>query len=610
MALINRLKGSQAAPSQARAVVAAATTISQAQLKSLTRTSGTAESWQDEAWQHYDLCGEFRFAAGWIGNVLSRVRLFPAYIDDSEDEPVALEEGRAAEILADLHGGGGGQSQMLRRLGVHLSVPGESFVVTWRDSPGAPQHWATLCGDEITEKAGAVVIRVDGEDIELPEQHQIIRIWRPHPRYHWDADSPGRGLLPVLRELERLSARVVAQIESRLAGAGLLFLPDNMTFPIQDDDGSVRKGTSVTEFMQVLARAMITPIGDRDSAAAVVPILAQAPAESIEAIRHISLATELDAQTQELREGALRRLALGVDMPPEILLGLGGTNHWSAWEIGEAAVTQHVEPLMGVITDGLAASYFRPALAADNIPDVDRYVIAFDTAELVNRPNRGPDAILLYDRGEINGAALRREHGFSDADAFTAAERRQRDLRELVSQAALNSETANRLMELLGYVQPGQIPIGPTEDGPAQNTGPALPATQPTPEPRSIPARPAAALEGPALIAVQAVAQYAAASALEYAGKRLLACDRSFRGRFKDVPHHELHTHIPVTRNGQFRAGLMLDGAFRTFDQLPELAPVRDVVARHVEWLLIQGLPIDRAHLNEEVRVAFNGTPP
>lgn len=602
---MTRLRRSPDQPAPRRAITAAAATITQAQLRSLNRSYSVESSWQEQAWHHYDVCGEFRFAANWIANVMSRIRLYPAFIADSEDEPEAIEEGPAADIMAELHGGPGGQSQMLRRLGVHMSVPGESFVVTWQDAAGAPKKWATLCGDEIGEKAGSVVIKVGGEDVVLPSEHTIIRIWRPHPRFHWDADSPGRGMLPVLRELENLSERVTAQIESRLAGSGVLFLPESITFPVQEEDGSVRVSSDPGEFMKILANAMITPIKERDHASAVVPIMAQAAPDAIEAIRHLTFATELDDKTQELREGALRRLALGVDMPPEILLGLGGTSHWNSWEISENAITQHVEPLANVMTEGLAANWLRPALAAKGIPDVDRYVIGADTAELVNRPNRGPDAIQLYDRKELSGNALRREHGFSDADAYTATEARQRELREMLSHAGIDAATTNKLLELLGYVQPGVIPQAP----PGTSAGPAVPGGPPAPAPaeRSMPPRPEAAgiTAGQAMLALQAVGQYAAVSALEFAGKRLLGSDRALRHRFDGVPNHEIHTRVPVTNAGQYRSGVMLDGAFNSFDMLPEMGPLRDVVERHVEWLLLEGLPLDRGQLDADIRAAF-----
>lgn len=39
------------------------------------------DSWQNEAWRLYDVIGELRFVANWIGSALSRVRLYVADVD-------------------------------------------------------------------------------------------------------------------------------------------------------------------------------------------------------------------------------------------------------------------------------------------------------------------------------------------------------------------------------------------------------------------------------------------------------------------------------------------------------------------------------------------------
>lgn len=624
--LLHKRRSAQPPP---HAVLAAATSISQGQLRGTlaTATNNGSRDWQDTGWQHYDICGELRFGVTWLGNALSRARLFAGYIDDNEDEPVAKEDGRPAELVAGIHGGQSGQSQMLQRIGVHLSVPGESFEVTFTE--GGEQRWATLCSDEISEKAGKVVIQLDGEDVELPPDHHIIRVWRPHPRKHWEADSPVRGLLPVLHELERLTAHILAQAESRLAGAGLLLVPDNITFPVQDEEGNPTQGVGANEFLKVLVTAMVTPISNRDSASAVVPIVAQGPAEAIEAVKHLTFSTPLDEASMGLRQEAIRRLALGLDMPPEVLLGMADANHWSAWEISEAAVTQHIEPLLNVIAHGLTVGYLRPALRAEGHPEPERWVVTYDTSELVNRPNRGPDALALFERGELTGQALRREHGFGESDGPTIAERAQRELRTMLAQGAttLDQTRLVRLMEMLGFIRPGELddlePIeGSAEeplvvpatrgDNPDQRRK-AIPPRKPdapdevevAPSAKS-PGRPAtrtaaAQQSHPHTVALQAVAQYAASAALDYAGKRLLASDRSFRSKYRDVPHHQLHTRIPVTTDGAYRVDMMLDGAFRTFEQIPELGSLRPVVEGHVRALLLSGRGLDRDWLNADV---------
>jgi hypothetical protein len=188
--------------------------------------------------------------------------------------------------------------------------------------------------EEIIARSGKFIVdRGDGRRTLTPEQTVVTRIWRPHPRQHSEADSPTRAVLPVLREIERLSQYLLAQTDSRLAGAGIAVFPTEISFPVTAEDGTSREGSTATDLMQVLAEAMLTSISDRDSAAAVVPIVLQTPGEYVDKIKHISFDTPLSQQIAELRQAAVGRLALGMDLPPEIITGLGDTHLWSAWQL-------------------------------------------------------------------------------------------------------------------------------------------------------------------------------------------------------------------------------------------------------------------------------------
>src|SRR4029079_14655502 len=41
------------------------------------------DTWQVEAWRLYDIIGELRFVANWIGSACSRVRIYVAEVDDN-----------------------------------------------------------------------------------------------------------------------------------------------------------------------------------------------------------------------------------------------------------------------------------------------------------------------------------------------------------------------------------------------------------------------------------------------------------------------------------------------------------------------------------------------
>ena len=89
-----------------------------------------------------------------------------------------------------------------------------------------------------------------------------------------------------------------------------------------------------------------------------------------------------------------------------------GVSHWGAWQIEEATIKMHVEPMLDVIVNALTIGYLqvrprRRVLAS----------IVYDTSALRLRPDRSKEAFELYDRGLISGEALLRENGFADDDA-------------------------------------------------------------------------------------------------------------------------------------------------------------------------------------------------
>lgn len=629
---MRKLSDIRAAPTrpQANAIVAAATMISREALTNALgwrKNTRTAAEWQAVAWEHYETCGELRFAAEWLGNSLSRAKLFAGRLDGPTGKVIPVPgSDPAAVAMTTLCGGHDGQSEMLKRLGPHLTVPGESYLVGWDDAATGRQNWATLCNDEIEESvpAGTVTILWQGEKIDLPADALIIRIWRPHPRMYWEANSPVRGLEMILNELYKLTQHVSAQADSRLAGAGLLVLPLETTFPpppgeateTTDDDPTAAATQGLSGFMRTLAASMVTPIANRDDASAVVPVVVQAPGDQIKNVRHISFATPLSQEAMSLRQEAIRRLAAGLDMPSEILTGLGGSNHWTAWQIDESSVKTHIEPILQLICNALTVCYLRPIMGED--PDDSDLVVGYDASELKQRPDRSAIAKDLYSLGELSGDALRREAGFDDSDAPTTDDDRRAILRSMIDRAAIDTQTAVEICVLLGYVSEGDLSaapvpgdsIGSGDQGDAANPSPAedpkalpvRPEDPPADDQRDVPAASlgerarALAVEmggldrRPVVIGARALL---AGHVMDYAGKRLLArAGRAHRGRYPDLPASALHTRIPV---GPEDLDPILDGAYSAFPRLdPRLRASVDV---RVRAALLAGEVLDPATL-------------
>jgi hypothetical protein len=218
---------------------------------------------------------------------------------------------------------------------------------------------------------------------------------------------------------------------------------------------------------------MSASIQNRGDASAIVPIVITAPAEAIAAVQHMTFWSELDAHAIELRTEAIRRLALGMDLPPEMLLGMGQGNHWAAWQADESAIKAHSEPLLKIITTALTTGYLRSVLRDEKVAEneIRQLSIKADTSDMRLRPNRSKEAMEMYDRGELSGKALLRETGFDPSDAMTDDERAAWFLRKVAA-----GSTTPELVE--AALRALKVPIGDIPkpvDAPADTTTEARP---------------------------------------------------------------------------------------------------------------------------------------
>src|SRR5262245_21406564 len=425
------------------------------------------QDWQTEAYRHYAICGEARYGARFFGHALSRAVLSTATVNsDAEIEP--LTSGPAYEALVDLFDGEAGQTQMLEAIGIHLTVAGECYLIGRRVMTGDQWEVVSCLEVQVTGNAWQINYGNGLPIIRLTEDDVVIRIWLPAPGKHVEADSPFRSLLPILSEIEWLTRHVFAQITSRLAGAGILIMPQGMSFPPAPAmDGQESETTNEADaFIATLADAMLTPIQDPGSPAATVPIVVTAPDDAIDKPRLLEFWSELDSHAMELRTEAIRRFALGMDLPPEQILGIGssigvgggqstGVSHWGAWQIEEPTIKMHVEPMLDTVCNALTMGYLRPAVE-HGMESVAAFV-TYSTERLRLRPDRSKEAFELYDRGLLSPKALLRENGFLVADMPTDEEFQN----WLLIKAATSSTTPEQVdaaMQQLGVDLGGAAP--------------------------------------------------------------------------------------------------------------------------------------------------------
>lgn len=480
--------------------------------------------WQQEAWRHYDQCGEMRYAVGWKGNACSQATLFAADVDPNTGRATGPTENVKAQRIADnILGGPVRRPQHVRTMAVNLDVAGEVYVIVLSGEAGADDEWLVISSTEMTMSGKSVEFTHPGTGMvrRLQENDFIVRLWQPHPRLQLNADSSIRALLPVLREIEKSSQNIAARLDSRLASAGLMVFPNNMDVVQGDDDPDAPQG-----IMEGMARSMGASMQDPGSAAAQVPIILTGDREDIAAIQHFDFETKISAEIIDLRSSAIARFSTGMDLPREILEGMGQSNHWSAWQVEESTYKTHLLPLLDLISDALTTSYYLPALAAAKVPNPEKYMLAFDGSSLIGEPDPLAEALELYDRGIITADAVRVITSTPEEYA-PEGEERLRALAERLVVAAPTLITDPELRRLLGFTEaPPAIEAAP-EQQPAQ-IGPA--------DDNATSGMPDRAVTASGFDA----ATLAVAYALERVGNRLLNTQR-MKTDYISVPKHELH---------------------------------------------------------------------
>lgn len=558
-------------------------------------------AWQREAWRLYDITGQLRFVANWVGHSVSRCRLYVAEVDESGEAGQEAEDPDVAALAAGPLGSGPAKDEALRLLGINLFVPGEGWVVAEADADkdGLGQgddRWFVVSSQQIKRVGDDVVIRRSqlqggGEMVYREGIDLLLRVWTPHPADTDQADSPTRSAIPDLREIEALRKREFAELDSRLSGAGVLWLPDGIDFPRGDQDPP-----GVLGFAAVLQRAMAASLSDRSSAEAMVPIVAKAPAEAIAAIRHMTFWSDLSDQLIVLREAAVKSLAQSLDVPAEILLGLADSNHWSAWQVSEDAVTTQIVPVLSRIADALTAGYLRRALEDMGL-DPDRYVYAFDTAPLTTRPNRSADALNYHAAGLLSDQAAV-EAGAFRVDQMPDEEERLRRIVERAVAGAPSLLGDPMLQELLGLKVSTPPPAAEVEGGPPPP--PPAPVRDPESPPEQTPQTEQAA-------ALTAVANLAVRRALALAGGRLVPHRQRDRCA---VARHDLHAcHGPVPRDqaDQVLRGAWDDVAAVADDLHLDPAALEQLLHGFAVELLTRGMAFDPALLRDLVTAAIRG---
>jgi hypothetical protein len=106
-----------------------------------------------------------------------------------------------------------------------------------------------------------------------------------------------------------------------------------------------------------------------------------------------------------LQENYLQRVFDGLDIPKDMISGMEGVRYSNALAVNDNYYKGHIEPLIVLISDILTYAYLRPMLHKAGVPDEikDRFVVWYNPAAIVTRPDRSASADAGLANGSISG---------------------------------------------------------------------------------------------------------------------------------------------------------------------------------------------------------------
>lgn len=556
--------------------------------------------WQTDAWDRLDDVGELRYYVSWRSNACSRVRLIASELDDVGMPTGKCGNQQVNDIVKSIAGNQLGQSQLIKRAVECLTVVGEVWIAILYlpDSPPSGT-WLAFSRDEIRKKGQKVTVEMpDGEDYELNmATDSIFRVWVPHPRRAKEADSPVRASMDSLDEVVRTTRKIRNADNSRLIGNGVVFVPQEMSLPMaaspvaaDKPDGApvaLQGIPAVQELQELLFNVAKVSFEDEDSFASMIPIFASVPGELIGKIEHLTFGEDVTDLAIKTRNDAIARLAMGLEVSPERLLGLGSsTNHWSAWQIGDNDVQMHIAPAMETICQAITDQVFHKILQRKGI-DTSKYLVWFDASQLTADPDNGDSATDAFDRGVINASAYRDFLNLGDTGYdFSTLDGWRTWAQDKVSQ---DPALLKELLPLLdSSVQTIDFPTAAEIEGRDEQPGKSDTTNEgndPDTE-QEDPGYDQGKRGRPKDVAAnRVVVELLVGRALELAGKRRRT--RNDHARLRDIPVHRTHVAMGPVRD----------------EEIPKLINGWDA-ALEAETLEMVGLDIDevRAEVKRQVR--------
>lgn len=403
------------------------------------KPKSSERDWQESAYAFAREIPEIGQAIEHTANTVKNCDLVVLVRGDEGEAPAEPESQGDIALRALVSEMSDSYDEILYSMARALQIAGECYLVGEGVDGNEAENgltWEVYSIREMVPKGQTwEIMGIDGFR-PLPDEAVVDRLHRPDAEYRFRASSPMRRVLSLCGQLLLLEQNVKAIAESRLS-AQVWYMPEDITLHTVDETQASASGPNAK--MNPVVRKFLehasAPINNPDSAARLVPLVMTGPEDGKDRMGIIDVTRAPDAVQSVLREEVITRIARGLDIPIEVIFGIGDTNHWTSYGISAQFLGDHIEPLGNRIAAFLTRKYLRPMLMAGYDMDADeasKYRVVFDTSPVTSRVDDGPATRAAFDRGVASEERYRSSIGLTSADAPEIDEKILKDLRAVI----------------------------------------------------------------------------------------------------------------------------------------------------------------------------------
>lgn len=361
--------------------------------------------------------GEVRYIVGWMADQMVRMG-WKILIDGSTDWMLKLPGGESVESKGEVgkdpesdptHPANASRkvlesiawdSRTVREVTTNLFVAGELHYVHDKDG-----KWRVVS-----------VIRPDREQLLDKAKIKVRGIW-PHPADPEAPDAPLFGVLNILDDLLWLNLLSRSQSANRAGMRGILGVSDSWRVAGQSDSTNADFWTQLNA---ALSRPMESP-DDVSPVGLVGPLELVTPKDGgMMGLTWSIPEFPYDDKIDEKMQGKVQRLAYGLPIPPEVLLGLQAQSKATAFQVEGSTYRAHIEPV-ALLVSQIATDTLRKFIDGETTVEV-----VPDPTVILARRSSVADVFEAHDRGIVSDAYTREVIGIPQDAAPDEAEMARR----------------------------------------------------------------------------------------------------------------------------------------------------------------------------------------